>query len=226
MTIMDAVVKICKVCGKMLSENDFYGKIYTCKRCICARNTQRTIAHNFIPDIPGEVWTDVVGFEGYYVVSSKGRVKAIGKRSRYRVLTASIHRQGYERVKLSVDKFNKTYLVHRLVAEAFIRNPNNKATVNHLDGIKNNNCVWNLEWATQQENNQHAHSTGLSKTTITQIKAMCLRAKITKEQILEIQELYKQGRSQLDLSLLYDISKAQICRIVNGKSRQSTLMYL
>lgn len=67
----------------------------------------------------------------------------------------------YEKVVLKInDKATMKY-IHRLVAEAFIPNPQNKATVNHIDGNKMNNCVSNLEWATQSENNYHSYKTGL-----------------------------------------------------------------
>lgn len=218
--------RICKVCGKHLTDADFYGKNLTCKRCICQRNTLRAIERNSVPDLPGEIWAPVVGYENHYVVSNKGRVKGIGKKSKYRILVPMIHQQGYERVRLSVSGKHRFFLIHRLVAEAFIFNPDQKATVNHIDGNKRNNCVENLEWATQSENNLHAHRTGLASTTERQIKSSCLRAKITKQQVEDIIKLHKQAYSLLDLSKLYQISKSQVCRIVNGKSRQSTLKHL
>lgn len=223
---MNAGLKKCKACGIELAETDFYGKGLTCKRCVCQRNTLRAIERNFVPDLLDEIWAPVVGYETHYVVSNKGRVKGIGKKSKYRLLVPMVHQQGYERVRLSVGGKHRFFLVHRLVATAFIPNPDNKATVNHLDGNKHNNCVENLEWATQAENNLHAHRTGLALTTERQIKSSCLRAKITKQQVKDIIKLYKQGRSLLDLSKLYQISKSQVCRIVNGKSRQATLKHL
>ena len=67
----------------------------------------------------------------------------------------------YEKVVLKIDGKSTMKYIHRLVAEAFIPNPHNKATVNHIDGNKMNNCVSNLEWATQSENNYHSYQIGL-----------------------------------------------------------------
>lgn len=221
-------MKICKVCGKSLPLGLFYGSKKTCKRCICEKNTNKLKEkqNNKYPDLPGEEWKAVVGFEGKYVVSNLGRVKSIGKKTRYAILSVTVHKQGYLRVGLNKDDSHKAYLVHRLVAEAFISNPQNKRTVNHIDGNKANNHVSNLEWCTQQENNIHAHKTGLAKTTERQIKSMCTRAKLNKAQVMDIKELYSKNKTLSELALLYNVSKAQICRIVNGKSRISTLKYL
>lgn len=79
-----------------------------------------------------------------------------------RVLKQKINRYGYGEVTLSSDGKRKTYLVHRLVAAAFIPNPENKQTINHKDGNKLNNHVNNLEWATQKENQQHKWQYGLA----------------------------------------------------------------
>jgi hypothetical protein len=105
-----------------------------------------------------EIWKDVVEWEGKYQVSNLGRVR----KNTGRILTASATRWGYFVVGLKVktDK-SRVFRIHRLVALAFIPNPEMKATVNHIDGNKLNNCVTNLEWATQRENVQHAQVLGL-----------------------------------------------------------------
>ena len=113
-----------------------------------------------------EIWKDVVGFEGRYMVSDLGNVKSIvtnhGKPTdkqvikRVRSKTCDYHYVQFWRKDKPTHK-----AVHRLVAEAFIPNPENKPTVNHLDGNKHNNAVDNLEWATHSENHKHAFATGL-----------------------------------------------------------------
>lgn len=116
-----------------------------------------------------ETWKPVVGYEGLYEISSIGRVKSLpkltnqyGAMSDTRLLTPSTIKFGkggiYRQVTLSKDgDRGKRFLVHRLVAMAFIPNPENKRTVNHKDGVGINNHVSNLEWATDSENNQHAY---------------------------------------------------------------------
>lgn len=125
-----------------------------------------------------EIWKDVVGYEGLYKVSNKGNVRSLGRVVRDsigrvrnikpRTMSPSVKKSGgrddigYLEVRLTIDKHNKrNFLVHRLVAESFLENPDNKPTVNHKDGDKHNNNLDNLEWATYSENNFHAYDNGL-----------------------------------------------------------------
>jgi len=107
-----------------------------------------------------EVWKDVVGYEGLYIVSNFGNV--LGIKSNV-TLKPSLNHKGYEQVVLSKQGKQKTVRVHRLVAQAFIPNLENKPQVNHIDCNKQNNCVTNLEWVTNSENQLHAWSNGLQK---------------------------------------------------------------
>ena len=77
-------------------------------------------------------------------------------------LRPSVDKCGYERVVLTKDGIRKTYSVHKLVELAFIPNPENKTTINHIDGNKRNNNVSNLEWATEKENQNHKWKNGLA----------------------------------------------------------------
>ena len=100
-----------------------------------------------------EIWKDINGYDGFYRISNLGRVKS----ARYnRYLKLFFNKKGYARINLNKKGKLKTYRVHRLVAQAFIPNPNNKPQVNHKDGNKRNNCVDNLEWVTNEENYEHA----------------------------------------------------------------------
>lgn len=124
-----------------------------------------------------EVWKDVKGYEGLYQVSNLGRVKSLerkqysndkfhGRILRERVLIPNIENKwGYLSNKLTKNRIEKIYKIHRLVAEAFIPNPLNKPQVNHKDGNKKNNYVYNLEWCTSSENLKHAWETGLQPDT-------------------------------------------------------------
>lgn len=96
-----------------------------------------------------EIWKDIEGYEGFYQVSNMGRVRGLRRNI---ILKIKIARNGYERVHLYKNKGYKHFLIHRLVANAFIPNPNNLPQVNHKDENKTNNCVDNLEWCTQEYN--------------------------------------------------------------------------
>lgn len=112
-----------------------------------------------------EEWRPIKGYEGLYEVSNMGRVKSLHA-SQEIILKQAECTNGYMEVKLSKDGTKNMKLVHRLVAIAFIKNPNNYECVNHKDGNKKNNTVGNLEWCTVKENTHHAIKTGLTNLTV------------------------------------------------------------
>lgn len=113
-----------------------------------------------------EEYRDVIGFEGLYQVSNYGNIKRLGNNKQKKERPLKLYdRNGYLFVRLYKNGKAKNCLVHRLVAQAFIPNSDKKPEVNHINGIKNDNNVNNLEWSTRSENEQHAYDSGLCEVS-------------------------------------------------------------
>lgn len=123
-----------------------------------------------------EIWKDIKDYKGYYQVSNLGNIKSLSRivRSPLKKYPFVIRkgkklkpyinkRNGYVYIQLNKENKNKLVRVHRLVAEAFIPNSDNRLQVNHKNGIKTDNKVSNLEWCTASENIKHAYRNGLNK---------------------------------------------------------------
>lgn len=152
-------------------------------------------------DVEAEIWRRI---DYNYDVSNQGRV-----RHGSRVLSGSVHNDNY----IFVSLHGKQRPVHRLVAEAFISNPENKPEVNHIDGNKMNNVASNLEWATRSENQEHAVQNGLQpKATKT------YQGKFTAEQREVIKRVWDSGAlSKRELGKKFGVSHTCINDIINDK---------
>lgn len=110
------------------------------------------------------MWVEVAGYNGLYLVNEVGEVLQTEKTIRRMpgLVKPQRTRQGYLQVQLVKGLDRKFFYVHRLVALAFVPNPDNKKQVNHINGNKKDNRVENIEWATGSENMKHAYETGLA----------------------------------------------------------------
>lgn len=164
-----------------------------------------------------EIWKDVEGFEGYYKVSNRGRFLRVspyryGKNER---LLNPVNLFGYLRVSMTKggDFKQATHPAHRLVARAFIPNPENKPFINHINGVKSDNRVENLEWCTQSENMKHAIETGLFVAARGERQA---NAKLKTTEVVEIKHLLASNESPVGISKIYKVSKQTILDIKRG----------
>lgn len=144
-----------------------------------------------------EVFVGIPDFPGYQV-SNHGQVKnsKTGK-----ILKPYKMSKGYYTVGFWSDGKKKRLSIHRLVAQAFLPNPDNLSEVNHINGCKTDNNVCNLEWATGSNNVLHAYQTGLRKTKLSAI------------QVTEIRNLIKQGLTQREIASKFSVSHSTIGEI-------------
>ncbi len=172
-----------------------------------------------------ELWLPVKGYEGLYEVSSLGRVRSVDaiishlitksyfRKGRIRNLTVS--KCGYNSTHISKGGIDKTLRVCRAVAQAFIPNPENKPQVNHINGIKTDNRVENLEWCTASENVIHAYKTGL-KVGKGGSSSPC--AKFTDEEILQIRSTTKGKGFYTEEAKKYGIVNSAYGNIIRRKT--------
>lgn len=159
-----------------------------------------------------EEWKDIKGYEGMYRISNKGNLYSYKSN---RLLNIQKTKKGYA-ISIISNQGAKGKVIHRLVASAFIPNPENKPQVNHKDGNKLNNNVENLEWCTGSENVQHAQDNNLS-ASVKGIKNS--QSKLTDQAVLDIRETYKiNPKTKLKtLAEKYKVTQALISLIKNNK---------
>ena len=160
-----------------------------------------------------EIWKSVVGFETTYEVSNLGRVRRStgGQGCRAGKIMSNLphsHRgKIYYRIRLHQNGIGSFHSAHRLVATAFIPNPEVKPQINHKDGVPTNNVVDNLEWATGSENCQHAYDTGLRVAPRNNVR-------FTEQQVVEIRRRYNSGEKMRALAREFKTGGTTISHIV------------
>ncbi len=169
-------------------------------------------------------WKIIVGAPHYYV-SNEGKVLSCARleeikgrhpnpylrKRRTTILKPRINNSGYYQVSLPFQEGTKRKSIHRLVAEAFIPNPENKPEVNHIDGDRLNNRYDNLEWCTRSENS--LHSTKVLKKNVGDNSNS---SKLTSEQVLQIADRLAKGETQTSLAKEFNVSNHAIYRIQHG----------
>jgi len=181
-------------------------------------NTKFYLDTNISSNYSEEIWMPVIKFEGYYEVSSLGRVKTLPKKQngfKDRILKPMVNKFGYVYVMLMG---RKHIFIHRLVAEAFIDNPSNKSSVNHINGVKDGNYVSNLEWVTLSENSKHAYKIGLSKVNKTMLgkKGALCHHSIPVDQYSKHGEFIKKFPSGKTAAEELGLSQGNIWSCLNG----------
>ena len=148
-----------------------------------------------------------IPFAKNYKIDTQGNVFSL---HRNRLMKPHLIRNGYLRVNIKCDDgVARAFLIHRLVALTYIPNPDFKSEVNHIDGIKTNNTLSNLEWATREENQQHAFSNGLN----TNVGESNGRSILSSDQVLEVYWKLYNGARNSDLAKEYNLSRTAVMEI-------------
>ena len=158
---------------------------------------------------------DIQGYEGLYAVDDTGHVWAL-RSGQPRLMHPSRDKDGYAQVLLYDSEKNRhRFYVHRLVARAFILNPDELPQINHIDGNKSHNSVSNLEWCDAEHNNLHAHRAGLHPTD-----------KLTINDARRIRAEYRKGVRGCGMRALakkYGVSVGHICHVLQGKKLREVM---
>lgn len=192
-----------------------------CKKCKNALNLKKYRVKNpvcKIVDYKGEVWRSLSEYNGFYDVSNLGRIRSNRIKNReQRLLKQHTNKKGYLCVSpKSISGKQRHIGVHRLVATAFIPNPENKPQVNHKNGIKTDNRVENLEWATNKENIIHAYKNNLIKVSKGESHRL---SKLKDKDIVDIKRKYfGEQKTIRSIACEYDVYRSTIGRVISNKT--------
>ena len=157
------------------------------------------------------IWKAINDYEGLYEISNIGQIKSLYTN---KILKNNLGKSGYYQIQLFKNKQFKQLSIHRLVAEMFIPNPENKPQVNHINAIKKDNRVENLEWVTGDENMSHAKNLNLFKNSYAAQKNVCKKVKDTNTNI--VYDSIKIASEELNIN--YTSLRSMLC----GKTRNSS----
>lgn len=177
-----------------------------------------------IENLENETWKDIVGYEKSYQISNLGRVKSLDRFINHymggfslikgHLLKTRINSRGYVGVVLKKNTIAKSFVVHRLMAIAFIENKFNKPIINHKNGIKTDNRLENLEWSTYSENTKHAFDNNL----INNLKGTSrYNSKLTIDIVKKIRKNELNLKNK-DLATLYGVSRSLITNVMQNKT--------
>lgn len=167
-----------------------------------------------------EIWKPYI--EGYYEASTLGNIRSVDREVLFNgtpgirkgiILKPTKNSKGYLTIAICCLGIRATMSVHRIIAETFLANPEEKAHVNHKDGDPLNNKVDNLEWATPSENQKHAYVTGLRKNGEGHGNAL-----LTEDQVREVRRYMTSGGTQRGCAEKFGVSRGCIQRILDGTS--------
>ena len=165
-----------------------------------------------------EEWKPIAGYEGLYEVSNLGNVRSYqnfgyGLKKDPKMITPTINKYGYLGITLCKNTKHRYKTIHRLVAETFIKNDDRSLQIDHINGVKTDNRVFNLEWVTPKENTLRSVKLGLKPCG-----EKHGNSKLKQKEVEIIRELYKTGKhSQRKLGAFFGVSHWTIGQIVNNK---------